>query len=175
MDTECKQEQQCTFTSANILLLVNDQPLGGVSGVAVKDFKEASGNFTRISLNRVVFEGTQDLVELMRTQRFTFKLMNTTTSSGWYAPDAELETFEMTLSVEDILHQNLIIKTATFAYGSDISAEYLAATEEEDLKNLIEILKKNPEAAKTPAAVLPEDLFSMEPEEKKKKKKKNKK
>lgn len=163
----------CTFTSDNILLLVNDKPLGGVSSLVVKDFKEPTGAFSRINLNRVVFDGTQEVVELMRTQRFSFKLMNRTSSSGWVALDAELESYEMMLSVEDgILHQNLVVKTPSFVYAENVSAEYITAKEEEDLRNLIEILKKNQEAVKkpetgfikygVPPAVLPNNEVSQD-------------
>lgn len=174
MKLENDKQVFCTFTSANIYLLVNDHLLGGVNTVTVKDFKEPTGPYTRISMDRVVFDGTQDTVELMRTQRFSFKLMNNTTQSGWVALDAELESYEMSLSTESgILYQHLVIRTSSFIYSENISEEHIAAKEEEDLKNLIEILKKNQTAAKKPegfikygvppAAVLPtqsEDILN---------------
>lgn len=189
-------EMDNVFTSTNVLVLVNDQPFGAVNNLVIKDCKDLTGKFTRISMARVVLAGSQDLVELMRTQKFSFKVMNYETSGGWVSLDAELESYEMSFDTEEnnyFLYQHLVVKTPSFAYAENITAEHLAAKEEEDLKNLIEILKKNQAAVRkpetgfvkygVPPAVLPDD-YDGQPEkaddivfpEKKdrKKKKKNK-
>lgn len=148
-----KKKEYCTFTSATVTLFVNDQVLGGVNDLVVEDFKGPTGKITRITLN--TFAGfSQDVIELMRNKRFSFRLMNSTTSSGWISLDAELESFKMTLTVEDVLHQRLVIATPTFVYGTDIRAEALATKEKEDLENLINIIKEN--QTKVGKAVLPE-------------------
>lgn len=143
-----KLEKESTFTGANVSLLVNDLYLGNVNNVIVEDYKEWDYTLTtRIKLNIIAFDRSQDLVEFMRKNKFSFKIMNNTTSSGWLAYNCEVEQFNMELSTNEesdgLLHQYLVIKTTSFNYTNDVRGESLAVKDQEDFENLIKILKEN--------------------------------
>src|SRR5271166_2752900 len=93
------------YSTFNMSLLVNDRPLRGITSIVVKDFKELF--CTKITLNRRVSDGirgdAEDIIELMRNQQFSFKLMNNTVLSGWVTLNAELESYEMSFSLEDAI------------------------------------------------------------------------
>jgi len=136
-----------TFTSANTVILVNDKSLGGVHKLAVYEGEYEGKKGTFVTLNRYII-GNDELVNDMRSAEFTFKLLNNTSSAGYVSPSAEMMSFRMELSKEDdgkelLLEQVLVIKASSFLYSEDARSAGMKATEEEDLKNLISILKEN--------------------------------
>lgn len=158
-------ENNVVYTSTNTYISVNDNVLGFVQSIEIEDKTINGEKVTDITLHRLVNDH-EDVINDMRKGTFVFKLYSsanpqgyahTEHMSGYLASEAEVVGFKMYLSAKlseevQLLEQTIIIRTKLLVHTHDINSVKL--TEEEDLKNLIEIIKKNQEA-KVPAVVLP--------------------
>jgi len=156
---------ETVFTSITTRLYVNDKPLGFVQSIDIEDTLVNNEKYTDITLCRIAND-CDDVINDMRMAPFIFKMTNTfwmpnplqarEEIGGYYAPEAEVISFKMSLKVKppesenDILQQIIVIRAKSFTYVKDIGLDGTRTIEEEDLKNLIKILKKNQEAAKRP-------------------------
>ena len=157
-----------TFTSANTVVLVNDKALSGLFKIDIYD--ESDKGICNIMLRRHVI-GDDDLINEMRVGGdFSFKLLNNTSSAGYVSDAAKIKSFHMVLSKEDdgkelLLEQTLVVTTSSFLYSSDARSAGMKATEEEDLKNLINIIKENKAKANVNRAVLPSEEVTVSDDE----------
>jgi hypothetical protein len=157
-----------TFTSANTVVLVNDKSLSGIFKIDVYD--ESDKGICNVMLQRHII-GTDELVNEMRMGGgFSFKLLNNSSSAGYVAETAKVKSFHMVLSKEDdgkelLLVQTIVVSTSSFLYADDARSAGMKATEEEDLKNLISILKENQAKSNVNRAVLPTEEVAVNDDE----------
>lgn len=160
-----------TFTSANTSILVNDKALSGV--FKIETFEQTDQeNITYITINRHV-KGSDELINEMRCSdpaasmaggsRFSFKLLNNSSSAGYVSETASVSSFSMMLSKEDggielLLQQIIVIKAPLFLYSDDARSAGMKTTEEEDLKNLIKIIKENKTKTSNKAVLPPAEV-----------------
>ena len=138
------------FTSSNIMISANDNPIGCVQTVEVEDMDVSGEKYTRIVLNRLV-SGSENTVNDMRAGSFCFKIFNSTNGNGYIAENAELVGFKMVLppkkdiNPSEFLEQTLTVKAKVFVYVDDARSATFKALEQEDIQNMIKILKANQE------------------------------
>lgn len=160
---------QSVFTSLNTSIFVNDAVLNGVFQVSVFERLDDSKNSTYIKVKRHVI-GNDYLVNTMRGNKFSFRLINNMSSGGYVTEIAELDQFEMELGVETdgsemLLEQTLVIKTLTFFFQEDARSPAMKTTETDDVKNLINIIKENQAKTQVNRAVLPNTDVDVKDEE----------
>ena len=137
---------QATFTNANTYISANNRVLGFVQEIDVEDFIDERGEkFTHITLRSLV-GGHEEAVNDMRSGPFSFKIINNSSGGGYIAPIAEIRSFKMHMVAHkddrpDFFEQIIIIKTKSFLYSK--LAKDTVIVEQEDYKNLINILKEN--------------------------------
>jgi hypothetical protein len=168
------------FTSSNVSLKANDNTLHFVQRVEVEDVLDPVTNekYTNITLHRLVND-QEDVINDMRSGKFSFKIMNSSTNGGYISDDAEVSSFRMELTADlspsptELLSQKIVIKAKSFVYVSDARSESFKAMEKEDLENLIAVLKQNQEKAlrEKVAAVLPRSKVKSSSNKEKKKNK----
>lgn len=148
--------------SAELMVLINDKPLSGIEAIEINE--NLSG--TSIGLKRIVV-GHDELVNEMRTQPFTFKIINTD-SSGYVADFAETTSFDMVVdSDQNVITQTFLIKVVSFLFSPDVRSIISKIQEEQDIENLINIIKDNQQKNK---AILPTEEFVPKSKRKSKKK-----
>lgn len=182
------------YTSINTYLTANNKPLGFVQEIEIEDVVVDEQKYTDITLYRLAND-SEDVINEMRFKSFTFKMFNSLQEytricfggkeevAGYVSPEANVISFKMSLSAKidggktDLLKQKIVIRAKSFMYSNNICAEEADFTDEEDFKNLINILKKNQEAVKSkpPAAILPASEQTPDEVEHAKKKDKKKK
>lgn len=134
------------FTSSNVLISANDNPLGTVQTVDIEDRRDERGSYTQIVLNRLV-SGAENMINDMRAAPFIFKIFNMTNNSGYVAQEAELTGFKMSLKAKkdaspiEFLEQILTIRATNFVYVDDVRSITAKTIEKADVENMIKILK----------------------------------
>jgi hypothetical protein len=157
---------QSIFTSLNTSAFVNDSVLNGVFQVSVS---EGTDNSTYIRIKRHVL-GNDYLVNTMRAEKFSFRLINSATSGGYVTEIAELDQFEMELGVksdgsEMLLEQTLVVKTLSFFYHEDARSTAMKTVEKDDINNLINIIKENQAKTQVNRAILPTEDVDVKDED----------
>lgn len=136
------------FTSTNTHIAANNNTLGFVQSVEVEDVNESGEKYTKITLHRLVNDN-EDIINDMRSAPFSFKIFNVSTGGGYITPEAEVIGFKMHLAAKkdanpvEFLEQTIVLKTKSFLYVQDTRSEEMKAAEENDLVNLINIIKTN--------------------------------
>lgn len=147
------------FTNTNVHIRANDNPIRFIQKVDIEDKIDSNDDkYTYITLFRLANED-EEVINDMRNSKFSFKLCNCETNSGYVSQEAEVISFKMSLDVKkdinpvEFLNQIITIKTKSFIYVKDVRSETLKNMEKDDLENLKKIIKEQQQKKYT--AVLP--------------------
>lgn len=123
------------WKQTDLSFYINDKKLSGVYEFGISDIEKK----TYITISRYVVDGSEGLVNEMRANNFSVKLVNKATHNGYSSDVASLYSFEMGMKVDSngdqLLRQVIVVIAANFIYTDK-------QTEEEDTAKLIQVLKE---------------------------------